>query len=304
MKVGVIGLGDIARKAYLPVITTRDIDLHLCSRDGTKLADAGKQYRIPNLYHDVDSLIGAGITKAFVHTATSSHESIVRKLLENNIHVYVDKPVTDSYNTTAQLVSLAKSKGLMLTAGFNRRHAPAYSNLKNIANPNMIILQKNRKSLPGDIRTFVFDDFIHVVDTILFLMGSFPEDIVVKPRIVDGKLYHLVMTLKSEDGTIGIGIMNRDAGTTEERLEIFSPTEKRVVVDLIDPKQDPWQPMLKTRGFEDMIDSFLKGEPSDYDSILQTHEICENIVTHLTNPTTQHPQLTTHNSQLKNLSTS
>jgi virulence factor len=281
MKVGVIGLGDIARKAYLPVITTRDVDLHLCSRDKTKLADIGRRYRIPKLYHDVDALIGAGIEMAFVHTATSSHESIVRKLLESNIHVYVDKPVTDSYATTAQLVSLAKSKGLLLKAGFNRRYAPAYSSLRNIANPNMVIMQKNRKGLPGEIRTFVFDDFIHVVDTLLFLMDGTPRDVVVKPRIVNGKLYHLVVTLRSEDGMIGIGIMNRDAGTTEERLEVFSSAKKRVIVDLIDPNQDPWQTMLKTRGFENMIDDFLRGTKTDYDEVLKTHEICENIVKHL-----------------------
>jgi virulence factor len=285
MKAGVIGLGDIARKAYLPVITTRNLDLHFCSRDQKKLADIGKQYRVTSLYNDIDSLIAAGIEMAFVHTATSSHEDIVRKLLENNVHVYVDKPVTDSFNTTSQLVSLARSKNLILKAGFNRRFAPAYSKLKGIANPNMITMQKNRKSLPGEIRTFVFDDFIHVVDTLLFLMGEVPKDIVVKPRIVDGKLYHLVMILTSANGKIAIGIMNRDAGTTEERLEIFSATEKRVVTDLIDPTRDPWQTMLKTRGFEDVVDDFLAKKNPDYDSILKTHEICENIVTHLTTHT-------------------
>ncbi|MEI9921002.1 MAG: Gfo/Idh/MocA family oxidoreductase [Bacteroidota bacterium] len=281
MKVGIIGLGDIARKAYLPVITTRDVDLHLCSRDRSKLADIGKQYRIPKLFNDVDSLINAGIEMALVHTATSSHETIVRKLLDNNIHVYVDKPVTDSYKTTLELVDLARSKKLILKAGFNRRFAPAYAQLKNIANPNMIVMQKNRKSLPGEIRTFVFDDFIHVVDTLLFLMGGNPADIVVKPRIVNGLLYHLLVTFRLENGMTAIGIMNRDAGTTEERLEFFSPTEKRVVVDLADPKQDPWQPMLRTRGFENIIDDFLKKGDADYDSILRSHEICENIVTHL-----------------------
>lgn len=276
-KIGVIGLGDIARKAYLPVITTRDVDLHLCSRDKTKLTDVGMKYRISKLYNDIDSLVGAGIEKAFVHTATSSHETIVKKLLENNVHVYVDKPVTDSFETTSALVSLARTKNLILKAGFNRRFAPAYAQLNSIANPNMIVMQKNRKSLPGEIRTFVFDDFIHVVDTLLFLMGRAPRDIVVKPRIVDRMLYHLVVIFDS----MAIGIMNRDNGTVEERLEVFSPDEKRVVVDMADPKQDPWQPMLKTRGFEDMIDDFLTQTKSDYDAILRTHQICENIVRHL-----------------------
>jgi virulence factor len=283
MKVGIIGLGDIALKAYLPAITTRDVDIHLCSRDKNKLSNIGRQYRISKLYDDVNSLIGAGIEMAFVHTATSSHEPIVKKLLENNIHVYVDKPVTDSYRTTAQLVSIAKSKGLLLKAGFNRRFAPAYAQLKNIANPNMIVMQKNRKSLPGEIRTFVFDDFIHVVDTLLFLMSDVREDIVVKPKISGGKLYHLVITLRSDSGMVGVGIMNRDSGITEERVEMFSSNEKRTVVDLVDPKfpHDPWQTMLKTRGFEDIIDDFLKSRQADYDSILHTHKVCENIVSHL-----------------------
>ncbi len=52
MKIGVIGLGDIARKAYLPVITTRSIDIHLCSRDKEKLSTIGDQYRISNRHRD------------------------------------------------------------------------------------------------------------------------------------------------------------------------------------------------------------------------------------------------------------
>jgi len=295
MNVGIIGLGDIACKAYLPVITTRDVQLHLCSRDATKLAQTGKQYRITNLHRDLDSLLTAGIEAAFVHTATSSHEEIVHRLLENNVHVYVDKPVTDSYTTTASLISLARKKKLLLKAGFNRRHAPAYAQLKNVANANMIVMQKNRKSLPGAIRTFVFDDFIHVVDTLLFLLNSPPEKMDVKGRVSDGLLYHLVVTFTGANGTTAIGIMNRDSGTTEERLEIFSSTEKRVVTNLSETiickdrmetkvLTDDWQPMLRTRGFENIVDDFLaaaRSGESTSDDLLLTHQLCENIVSHL-----------------------
>jgi virulence factor len=289
VKVGIIGLGDIACKTYLPVITTRNVELHLCSRDREKLSRLGSQYRISNTHNDIDSLISGGIEAAFVHTATSSHEEIVQRLLEKNIHVYVDKPVTDSYESTSKLVSLARSKGLILKAGFNRRYAPAYANLKSIARPNMIIMQKNRMKLPGEIRTFVFDDFIHVVDTLLFLMNNKPtEKISISSR---GSLEHLVVTFQGADIT-AIGTMNRDSGVTEERLEIFSSEEKHVVLNLTDtfiyrnkaeikPLRDPWQSTLKVRGFEDIIDDFLKGSNPDYDSTLLTHQICETIVSQL-----------------------
>lgn len=280
MNVGIIGLGDIACKAYLPVITTRNVNLHLCSRDASKLSAIGKQYRISNLHTGIDSLIKAGITAAFVHTATSSHEQIVRQLLENNIHVYVDKPVTDSYETTATLVALAQSKDLLLKAGFNRRYAPAYSQMKTIINPNMIVMQKNRRSLPGEIRTFVFDDFIHVVDTLLFLMNDGDPKIHLESRIEGNKLYHLVVNFTIGNMT-AIGIMNRDSGLTEERLEVFSPAEKRVVADLTAGKKDPWEPMLKTRGFEDIIDDFLQNKNPGYEALLRTHQVCETITRQL-----------------------
>jgi virulence factor len=298
MKIGVIGLGDIARKAYLPLITTRSVDIHLCSRDENKLNSIGDQYRISNRHRDLDSLIKAGVKATFVHTATSSHEEIVGKLLENNIHVYVDKPVTDLYKTTEQLVSLAKSKNLILKAGFNRRHAPAYAQLKSIANPNMIVMQKNRVALPGDTRTFVFDDFIHVIDTLLFLVKGAPEKIDIKIRSTSGKLNHVVVSFMNAAGTTAIGIMNRDNGITEERLEVFSPSEKRVVVNLTETIickdkseikliPDPWMPMLKQRGFEDVIDDFIDGvrssKTASYDEILETHKLCETIVSQINN---------------------
>ncbi|END2486654.1 TPA: hypothetical protein ACGUPI_005154 [Vibrio vulnificus] len=47
MKIAMIGLGDIAQKAYLPVITQMaDIELVLCTRDGALLEQLAKQYRI------------------------------------------------------------------------------------------------------------------------------------------------------------------------------------------------------------------------------------------------------------------
>jgi virulence factor len=293
MNVGIIGLGDIARKAYLPVITTRNVNLHLCSRDTRKLDDIGNQYRISNLHKNIDSLIGAGLKAAFVHTATPSHEEIVRQLLQKNIHVYVDKPLTYSYESAASLVQLAKSKGLLLKVGFNRRHAPAYVQLKDLANPNMIVMQKNRNSLPGEARKFIFDDFIHVIDTLLFLMKSPPRKIDVQSRLSSGLLYHLVVTLTGADGMTAIGIMNRDSGTTEERLEVFSSSEKRVVINLSESTiykniaatkllTDDWQTMLRTRGIEDIVDDFLAGVAkgdTTTDEVLLTHEICEKIVT-------------------------
>lgn len=298
MNIGIIGLGDIALKAYLPVISTREVSLHLCSRNERRLEEVARQYRISDVHNDIDSLIGKGIQAAFVHSATSAHEEIVEKLLRSNVHVYVDKPLTNRYDTTERLVSLARERRLLLRVGFNRRYAPSYRQLKDVAGMNMILMQKNRRSLPGDIRTFVFDDFIHVVDTLLFLAGVAPEEIDVSGKVTSGKLHHLVVRFTTSAGTSAIGIMNRDAGTTEERVDVFSPSEKRTVINIADTivtkdrietrlLADDWEPTLRRRGFDSIVDDFIGNvrtghvNPADYDDTLQTHKLCEKIVASL-----------------------
>ncbi|CRK83292.1 Gfo/Idh/MocA family protein [Neobacillus massiliamazoniensis] len=295
LKIGMIGLGSIAQKAYLPVISgISDIELHLYTRNETKLKEISQKYRFPFKHSCLQSLINSGISAAFVHSSTESHYEIVKELLNENIHVYVDKPITYHYETAKELVELAASKKLILMTGFNRRFAPFYHALKDVSEPNMIILQKNRLSHPNDIRTFVYDDFIHVIDTVRFLLPDKIQDLLVNGRKEGDKLYHVVAQLMTKSAT-GIAIMNRDSGTVEEKLEIMGPSEKRLVKNLAeqliyqDKKEtkitfNDWDPTLYKRGFEQIIADFIYAVRTNTmpsitaEDALQTHEICEKIV--------------------------
>jgi len=301
LKIGVIGLGDIALKAYLPVISTRDVEVHLCTRDEERLMQTGLRYRFTHLHRSVESLIQGGIQGAFVHTATASHEAIVEQLLLQGIHVYVDKPITYHYASAERLARLAEQKGLILQVGFNRRFAPGYQYAKALQPVNMIVMQKNRRALPGEVRTFVFDDFIHVVDTLLFLFPHPVEKMLVSGRKREGLLYHVVLHFVAADGTSALGIMNRDSGTVEERLEVFSAEEKRAVVNLTEVSahhggrethlaQNDWESTLHKRGFDQIVDHFLetvrsgRADSSAAPDFLMTHRICERIVEELGAP--------------------
>lgn len=296
LKVGIIGLGDIAGKAYLPVLSSfQDLEIHLLSRSENALKTTGSKYRLQNQHHTMDSLIHAGIKAAFVHTATQAHFGIVETLLKHNIHVFVDKPVTLDHSSTRELVELAESKNLILMTGFNRRYAPVYQALKELAEPSMIIMQKNRQSLPCELRSFIFDDFIHVVDTLRYLFPYSVDQILVNGMKKDELLYHVTIQFIANTGETAIGIMNRDAGTTEENIEVYSTGEKRTVKNVSELfihkghkvsriGSNDWEPMLHKRGFEQMVTDFLKAARSDtrpritgQDALL-THQMCEFIV--------------------------
>ena len=97
MKVGCIGLGDIAQKAYLPVLTTqpgrRTASAHPDARHPHRVADS---LHIPAEHRHTDlsdALLAQDLDAAFVHAPTAAHPEIVTRLLEAGVPTYVDKPL-------------------------------------------------------------------------------------------------------------------------------------------------------------------------------------------------------------------
>lgn len=295
LKIGVIGLGDIAQKAYLPVFAEKgDIEFHLFTRDLSKLERLAKNYRFHSVHSGLEELIASGIKGAFVHSATETHYDIVKKLLLAGIHVYVDKPIAYQFEQAKELTDLAEEKGLILMTGFNRRYAPVYKQVAELKEPNMVIMQKNRRALPGEIRNFVFDDFIHVVDTLRFLFPYEIQNVNVTAKKNGTYLYHVVIQLVAAEG-VAIGIMNRDSGVVEEKVEVFHSNEKRTALNvselLVQENRNEtrkggndWEPTLHKRGFEQIIFDFLQAVKNNSSTLipardsLETHEICEKIV--------------------------
>ncbi|MFF1411628.1 Gfo/Idh/MocA family protein [Streptomyces sp. NPDC058289] len=293
MKVGCIGLGDIAQKAYLPVLTTRPgLELHLQTRTPATLERVGAQHRVPaeRLHTDLDSLLAQKLDAAFVHAPTAVHPEIVERLLEAGVPTYVDKPIAYELAESRRLVELAEERGVSLAVGFNRRHAPGYAQCADHAR-DLIVMQKNRVGLPEDVRTFVLDDFIHVVDTLRFLLPGEVDQVDVRAVVRDGLMSQVVLQL-SGTGFTALGIMNRLSGSTEEVLEVSGQDTKRQVVNLaevIDHKGQPtvrrrgdWVPVARQRGIEQVVDSFLEavaaGTTLSARDALLTHELCERVV--------------------------
>ncbi|MFG2334419.1 Gfo/Idh/MocA family protein [Streptomyces sp. NPDC048604] len=293
MRIGCIGLGDIAQKAYLPVLSTLPgVELHLQTRSPETLRRVGDAHHVPGTqrHGDLDALLSAGLDAAFVHAPTDAHPAIVARLLEAGVPTYVDKPLAYELADSRRLVELAEERGTGLAVGFNRRLAPGYAQC--LDHPReLILMQKNRIGLPEDPRTFVLDDFIHVVDTLRFLLPGPVEHTDVRARIHDGLLHHVVLQL-SGDGFTAIGVMNRRSGSAEEILEVSGQDTKRQVLNLaevVDHKGQPtvrrrgdWVPVARQRGIEQAVHLFLddlrEGRTPDARDALLTHELCEHVV--------------------------
>ena len=294
MRILMIGLGQIACKAYLPVLGSRaEVELHLVTRDRSQLTSIGAAYRIPYLYGDLEEALDtACFDAAFVHAATPAHPAIVARLLREGIAVFVDKPLADNFDQAARLVEMAERTQLPLMVGFNRRYARAYADLPAGAH-DTLLMYKHRRQQAAPPRPTVFDDFIHVVDSLRFLSPAANPQIAIETTIREGKLQAIILLLSSPQHK-AIGMMNREAGLDEERLEIIGRGARRAVLNLSDSidyegaeirsRRDDWSAVALQRGFEAMCADFLdavreRRRVASFD-ILETHRICELIVQH------------------------
>lgn len=175
LRIGVVGLGGIAQKAWLPVLGTAS-DWTLQAAWSPSRAKAEKicaTWRIP--YAGSLTHLAADCDAVFVHSSTATHYAVVSELLNAGVHVCVDKPLAENLGDAERLVALAAKKNLTLMVGFNRRFAPLYRELKaELGTAASLRMDKHRTDSvgPHDLRFTLLDDYLHVVDTALWLAGG------------------------------------------------------------------------------------------------------------------------------------
>lgn len=295
LRVALIGLGKIAQKAYLPILANHpEVEPILCTRNTQTLQQLARRYRIDECYSDIDELIRNKPDAAMVHSSTSSHTAIASQMLNAGIPVFVDKPLSFSLADAEKVLKLASQKQLPLYLGFNRRFAPLIKSFSTQPDPQQISWHKNRTNEAGDPRVFIFDDFIHVIDSLRFLGKGPVENLQVQSIMQDGKLEN-VQIQWNQGSTLLYGGMNRRSGLSEERIEYYTKGNKWVVNNLNSGVHfsekgqthlgfDNWDPTLFKRGFVDMIDDWLAHarnhtfSPDQIQDAWETHHLCEEIV--------------------------
>lgn len=298
MKIGVIGLGSIAQEAYLPVYTSQfpEHEWFFVTRTEKKLFEIGKKYGLTedHLFTDWKEIADV-VDAVFIHTPTVTHREICEAFLRRNIPVLIDKPMTNSLEETKELAEISKETGTLLMTGFNRRFAPMVNRMKETADKNHLILQKNQVDKTDyPVRFRVYDAMIHPIDTALYLLGE-PANIVDSSVVLHGdEFLRAWVSLETETASAYVSI-NNQSGTKRETFEVQSPKNTVILENLTDLTTytadeksqvvtNYWDSTLLKRGFSPMIKAFIdtvtKGaeNPVPLETVIESHRICEEII--------------------------
>lgn len=286
LRIGIVGLGNIAQKVYLPYLSTeKEWSLvGAYSTTARKRNEICKWYRIAaftslsDLIQETDAI--------FVHSSTASHFEIVSEALRKGKDVYVDKPLALNLEEAEKLVDLSRKTGRKLMVGFNRRFTPMYIRAKQeIGSLAWIRIEKHRINgiSSMNFKDTILDDYIHLVDTARWLGEPVSP---VHGWIEVNQEQQLIYAHHNYNSQKNVHIsisMHRKAGTNFEQLELVG--EGSIVrvknMDIMETEREgklitssasAWETIIKRRGFEDAILHFINSVVGDTQPIVDGEE--------------------------------
>lgn len=141
IKVGIIGLANIAKRSVIPEFQRLKNHFRIeaiASRDFEKAKSYASEINCI-AYSSYDDLIeNSGIDALYIPLPNSLHYEFIKKALSKNIHILVEKSLACSYEEVFELNQLAKSKGLVLMETFQFRFHRQFTFIKNILEQNQI----------------------------------------------------------------------------------------------------------------------------------------------------------------------
>ena len=293
LEIGIVGLGGISQKAYLPYMRQLpNIHWHLSTRNQQVRQEVANLFGNASVYSDLDDLASVKLDGVFIHVATSAHYQIAKVFLEKGIPVYMDKPLTEDYQLSKDLYQMAADNGTFLMAGFNRRFAPRVKEMSTLSNKCKVYVEKNDINRPGQTTFKLFDFFIHSLDTALFLAdGELLHGNFIVQR-EENQICQVAVNLVTSNEIIHVG-MNLRSGSRREVIEVQSPEQTYHLENLDELTVfegtnshrigfTSWDTTLYKRGFESIIKEFIealesKQNPVSPETSLLSHWICDQI---------------------------
>ena len=251
VRIGMVGAGSYARKFLLPNFKSNDAEFcSIATASGMSARDIGGQYGFASCVSNADQVIGDAATNLIViATRHDTHAELARKALEQNKHVFVEKPLAMNDAELDAVIAAAENSSGRLIVGYNRRFSPSAKQasdfFKNRQSPLSILYRVNAGRIDRD--SWIQDpvqgggriigEVCHFIDLMHFLTGSvttrvYAEAIVSQNHevIAEDSVFITLRFADGSNGTIAY-LAEGDKALQKERIEIFGEGKTFVIDD-------------------------------------------------------------------------
>ena len=173
LKVGVLGAGHLG-KIHLKLLKQSSkyklVGFYDADKENSEKVAAEFGY---TAYKDLDQLI-SDVDVVDVVTPTLAHFDVAKKVISAKRHLFIEKPITNTFEEAEELIKMASENGVKGQVGHVERFNPAFrSVVDRIENPMFIEAHRLAEFNPrGTDVPVVLDLMIHDIDAILSVVKS------------------------------------------------------------------------------------------------------------------------------------
>jgi predicted dehydrogenase len=231
IKIGLLGVGRMGQSHLRNLMMIKnvevdfiyDVDKDICE----KLANQYSVRVSTNLDKDLQDIDGVVIV-----TPTFTHFDYIQQVSKYVKNIFIEKPLTDTLESSKEIVQLAKDLNLNIQVGFIERYNAAVVGLKKVIqnNNNIINIDFSRTNKVSSRITdvdVIIDLMIHDIDLALHLNGKV-KSINAHGYIKNGMIEYARAIITHSNGSFSNIVASR---ITEKRIRHISVTCDDIYID-------------------------------------------------------------------------
>lgn len=234
VKIGLLGIGKMGQNHLrnlnllknVEVSFIYDVNLELLKRTAENFGVRALQSEgeLESALENSDGVI--------IVTPTFTHFDYFKKVCTHCKNIFIEKPLTDTLDTSREICERAKERDLRIAVGFIERYNPAISALKNLLSNGVRIfnadfVRTNKQSARITDVDVVMDLMIHDIDLALLFNGAVVE-ISAYGVVLGGSAELARAVLRHSNGAFSNILASR---ITEKRIRQISLTCENAYID-------------------------------------------------------------------------
>lgn len=182
LHVAVIGAGGWG-KNHVRVLADLGVLSAICDANEERARQIAEKYNT-RYYTSHDDMLRdkLHLQGCVICTPTKTHFDVAKKMMENGINVFVEKPLSYSSTECEEMLKISINKKVLLTSGYIERFNPVVQDVKRIieskAYGDLLMMEFHRENrMPLHIKDvgIIYDTSVHDIDTAMFLFNSRPQ---------------------------------------------------------------------------------------------------------------------------------